>query len=101
VSRELNHRWGVGLAQRALGLIEQARGNLAEADRSLTAALETFRAMQANPYVGRCHLELASVAGTARDLETAATHRAGGPPDLQSHRRSLTTLHVQIALPRK
>jgi hypothetical protein len=31
--RELNYRWGVGLAQRALGLIDQARGNLAEAER--------------------------------------------------------------------
>jgi class 3 adenylate cyclase/DNA-binding winged helix-turn-helix (wHTH) protein/tetratricopeptide (TPR) repeat protein len=62
IAGETPYRTGTAWAQRALGRMAQADGDLAVAARWLREALSTFTAMQADFEVGRTHLILAELA---------------------------------------
>lgn len=70
----MQHAYGVGLAQRALGHIAQAGGALEEAESSLHAALTTFDAVSARFELGRTHLSLAALAHAQDNLATTTAH---------------------------
>jgi class 3 adenylate cyclase/tetratricopeptide (TPR) repeat protein len=63
VTEGVKFRYGSGMAQRALGRIARAAGDLAEAGRWLGDALESFRAIQAPFEMARTRLDLALLAG--------------------------------------
>jgi hypothetical protein len=74
ITREVKHEYGVALAQRALGQIDQACGALAPANIHLYAALQSFATMSARFEVGRTHLTLVELAHVQGDQEALATH---------------------------
>ncbi len=74
ISRGAKFPYGIGLAERALRRIAQARGALADAATHLTAALETWTAIQARFEVGRTHLDLTAVAQADGNPQAVATH---------------------------
>jgi hypothetical protein len=76
VSRDTGFTWAVGLSQRALGRVARAAGDLAEAERWLTEALETFEAVRSCFDVGRTHLDLADLARAQRQPAHVTSHLA-------------------------
>ena len=66
--------WGIGLAQRALGRLALSYGAFAEADQSLYDALHTLSSIQYRVEIGRTHLDLASLAHSQGNEDTATTH---------------------------
>ena len=72
IASETPYRFGTAWAQRALGRMAQADGDLAAAEQCLKEALSTFAAMQARFEVGRTHLALAELA-LAQDYREAVT----------------------------
>jgi hypothetical protein len=62
------------LAQHALARVAQAEGAFAEAKRSLDAAQQTYAAIQGRYWVGRTHLDLAILACSQEDMNSAAMH---------------------------
>ncbi len=66
--------WGIGLVQRRLGRIAQACGEITEAETALQQARETLAAIQNRFELACTHLDLASVAHTQGNPETAGTH---------------------------
>lgn len=66
--------YGVGCAQRALGRIAQAQGDLREAEARLNESLGTFASMKARYDLARSHLDLAVLAHLTRRPAEAATH---------------------------
>jgi class 3 adenylate cyclase/tetratricopeptide (TPR) repeat protein len=76
VTREARFWYGVGLAQRSVGMIARELGKLAEAEESLREAIEGFRAHRVPFEVARTRLELALLAHAKGDVsETAAQLR--------------------------
>jgi class 3 adenylate cyclase/tetratricopeptide (TPR) repeat protein len=67
ITEGVRFRYGSGMAQRALGRIARAAGDLAEAGRWLGEALESFLAIQASFEVARTRLELALLAGVGSE----------------------------------
>ena len=70
-TRDADFHYGVGLAQRALGIVALARADSAEAEQFLTQAVTTFEELQVPFEVGRAHLDLAR-ARHACDLSDSA-----------------------------
>jgi class 3 adenylate cyclase/tetratricopeptide (TPR) repeat protein len=68
------HPRGIALAQHILGRIAHASGNLTEAKSHLHKALVTFCSLPARYDLARTHLDLASLAHTQNDVDTATTH---------------------------
>ncbi|MBI4218516.1 MAG: hypothetical protein HY682_00125 [Chloroflexi bacterium] len=66
--------YGTGVAQRILGRIARALGNLAEAHSNMNGRLEIFDATHARFEVARTHLDLVSIAHARLNQETAAVH---------------------------
>jgi tetratricopeptide (TPR) repeat protein len=64
----------LGLAQRALGRIAQAKGEFLEAETHLKEARATFESIHARFLAGRTHLDLAAVAHAQGNLAAGATH---------------------------
>jgi len=71
VTEGVQFRYGSGMAQRALGRIARAEGDLEGAENWLQEALESFRAIQAPLEVGRTRLELARLAGAGSQVAAA------------------------------
>jgi tetratricopeptide (TPR) repeat protein len=76
ISRDTGFTWAVGLSQRALGNVAQARGDLADAAHWLTEALETFEAVRSRFDAGRTHLDLADLARAQAQRAAVASHLA-------------------------
>jgi DNA-binding SARP family transcriptional activator len=82
-TRESGHRYATAEARRILGRVAQARGELAEAETHLLAALDGFTAIEARVEIGRTHLALAQLVhdqarpGAVVD-HLAAAHRLFG-----------------------
>jgi hypothetical protein len=74
LARDVGFQFVIGLAQRALGRIAQARGARTEAATHFTAALQTFTAMQARFEHARTQLDLAALAQAQGNLQAATTH---------------------------
>jgi tetratricopeptide (TPR) repeat protein len=89
IARDVQFAYGVGLGQRALGRIAQARGALAEAATCLTEALQGFAAIQARFDMGRLHLDLA-----------ALTHTQGHPQAVAMHLTEAYALFTALQVPR-
>ena len=68
--------YGVALAERILGRIARASGDLAEADAHLARGLETFAAIGARSQAAETRLDCARVACAQGDSATAARHLA-------------------------
>jgi tetratricopeptide (TPR) repeat protein len=69
-------RYGIGVAQRALGRVARAAGRTADAGGHLRAALETFGAIEARHDTACTRLDLAAVAHSLGDAAGAAAHLA-------------------------
>ena len=78
MGRELRSPYTVAYAQRVLGQIAQANGVMSESHAHLSAALDTFTAIQAHFEAGRTHLALAELAHAQgnRDAATAYANNA-------------------------
>jgi class 3 adenylate cyclase/tetratricopeptide (TPR) repeat protein len=74
IASETPYRTGTAWAQRALGQLAQADGDLAVATQCLQEALGTFAAMQARFEVGRTHLALAELAQRQSDRAEVILH---------------------------
>jgi tetratricopeptide (TPR) repeat protein len=76
MAQDAGFQFVIGLARRALGHIAQASGGLMAATTHLTAALQTFTAIQARFEQARTHLDLAALANAQGKQRAAATHLA-------------------------
>ncbi|MBI4610364.1 MAG: hypothetical protein HY726_15305 [Candidatus Rokubacteria bacterium] len=74
IGRDAGFGYAVGLSQRALGRIAQARSAFPEAESYLNEALQTFGSMQARLEAGRTHLALAELGHARGDREALASH---------------------------
>jgi len=74
ITREANFPYGLGWAQRILGRIAQAAGDLPDAQIQLTEAASTFAAIGSRGELGRTHLALASLAAARANQDAAAAH---------------------------
>jgi tetratricopeptide (TPR) repeat protein len=74
IGRDARYWIVVALALRALGLVAQAEGDVAEAKRYFTEALQVFATSNALHQVGRVHTRLASLVYAQGQPEAAATH---------------------------
>ena len=68
------HPWGAALAQCSLGRIAQCNGDLAEARTYFQEALAAFSSIHSRFELARTHLDLASLAHTQDNHDTATTH---------------------------
>jgi len=87
IGRDAGFGYAIGISQRALGRIAQARGALTEAESFLNEALQTFGSMQARLEAGLTHLALAELTHTRANREAVASH-------LKEAHRQLTVLRV-------
>jgi len=74
ISLDTGFTWAVGLAQRALGAIARALGDIDEARRWLREALATFEKTESRFDAARTHLALADLARTQRQAVSEAAH---------------------------
>jgi class 3 adenylate cyclase/tetratricopeptide (TPR) repeat protein len=74
ITREAKFPYGVAWAQRILGRIAQAAGDLSDAQIQLTEAASTFAAIGSRGELGRTHLALASLAAAQANRDAATTH---------------------------
>jgi tetratricopeptide (TPR) repeat protein len=74
ICQETSYPYGVGLAQRSLGRIAQAKGEDRTAAQFLHEALHTFTTLQARYEMARTHLLLAESAHQQRNREALTTH---------------------------
>jgi tetratricopeptide (TPR) repeat protein len=74
ISREAKNPYGVAYAQRVLGQVAQASGVLTEAYTHLSAALDTFTAIQSRFEAGRTHLTLSELTYAQGNREAATAH---------------------------
>jgi uncharacterized protein HemY len=65
---------GIGAAQRTLGRIAHITGNLPQAQTYLQVSLATFDTIQTRYELARTHLDLASLAQSQGNQDTATTH---------------------------
>jgi len=79
--------FGVGWAQRVLGLVARDRGALADARAYFAAALTSFSAMRARFETARTHLELATVA-----------RLDGQPEPLEEHMGQAAAIFAELGL---
>jgi tetratricopeptide (TPR) repeat protein len=89
MTRRLEHWFGMGLAQRALGRIARVRGALPEARVCLTEALRIFTSIPARFELARTHLDLAELA-----------HASADPYGGSAHVREAHRLFIALGLPR-
>ena len=87
VSSDVTFTYVVGLAERTLGKIARARGDLSRAATQFEKALATFTGMQARFEVGQTHVVMAEFARAKQDDAGAARH-------LQEGARMFEALHV-------
>jgi hypothetical protein len=76
-SHDTGFTWAVGLAQRALGYIARAGGDISEGQRWLSEALATFEKTESRFDAARTHLALAGLSSEQGDAPSAAAHRDG------------------------
>jgi tetratricopeptide (TPR) repeat protein len=74
LAQDIKNPYGIGLAHRALGHIAQSHENPMEAKHAYDAALQVFSASQVYYEQARTHLDLASLAHTQNNPDTATTH---------------------------
>jgi class 3 adenylate cyclase/DNA-binding winged helix-turn-helix (wHTH) protein/tetratricopeptide (TPR) repeat protein len=74
ICQETSYPYGVGLAQRSLGRIAQAKGDDLTAAQFLHEALHTFITLQARYELARTHLLLAEFAHQQGNREALSTH---------------------------
>lgn len=89
ITREVDYRPGVGIAQRVLGRIAQASDDLVESEQYFKAALETFAAMPARYELGRTHLDFATLA-----------HAQGNPKSVGMHLSEAHCLFIASQVPK-
>jgi tetratricopeptide (TPR) repeat protein len=104
ITGEAQFRYGVGLAQRALGRVARGRGDLPAAEAHFKEALTTFATLEVPFEVARTHLDLAELAhaqgnpATAvRDLDQA--NRAFVELGLRSYQERVARLSADLTLP--
>jgi hypothetical protein len=78
----------MGIAQRVLGKVQQARGQYTDAEACLQDALQTFTTTSAHFEVGRTHLALAELA-----------HLQGNHPATTLHFNHAYTLFQRLQIP--
>ncbi len=74
LARAERYRLGVAWAQRALGRIAQAEGNVDEAERYFLEAQSLFAALQAKFEIGRTHLALSTLSRGMANREAITMH---------------------------
>ncbi len=74
ISQDIKYWFGVGVAQQTLGRIAQSEGSLADAERFLHEAQQTFATIQCRYWVARNHLDQAALAHAQGNPEAAANH---------------------------
>jgi class 3 adenylate cyclase/tetratricopeptide (TPR) repeat protein/ribosomal protein L40E len=104
ITREAKFLFGVGLAQRTLGRIERASGDLAGAQTYLRKALDTFTALEVPFEAARTHVDLAELAhaqGVATDAtrELALAHRGFAELGSVRYQERVARLSAELALP--
>jgi class 3 adenylate cyclase/tetratricopeptide (TPR) repeat protein len=104
VTRETRFWYGVGLAQRSVGMIARELGRLAEAEEHLREAVEGFRSHRVPFEVARTRLELALLAHAKGDAsETAAqlreAHRAFEELGAQRYVERSEQMARELAIP--
>jgi tetratricopeptide (TPR) repeat protein len=87
ICQETSYPYGIGLAQRSLGRIAQAKGEELTAAQFLHEALHTFTTLQARYELARTHLLLAEFAHQQGNREALTTH-------LSTARQLFQLLHV-------
>jgi class 3 adenylate cyclase/tetratricopeptide (TPR) repeat protein len=104
ITEEAQFRYGVGLAQRALGRMARGSRDLPAAEARLREALTTFATLEVPFEVARTHLDLAELAhaqGTpvvaAREIDLA--HRGFAELGLRRHQERAARLSAELALP--
>ena len=74
VCKDVGYSYGLSWGLRALGRIALARESLSEAETLLTAALQTFRSIEARPEEARTHVALAELARARNDRDGITSH---------------------------
>lgn len=74
-SLDTGFTWAVGLAERALGYIAGASGDIGEAQRRQSEALRTFEKIESRFDAARTHFVLAGLSSEQGDTPSAAAHR--------------------------
>ena len=74
ISQETSYPYGIGIAQRVLGRIAQARGDYPSAAQHLHEALHTFTTLHARYEIARTHLLLAELACQQDNREALTSH---------------------------
>ena len=74
ISQDIKYWYGVGVAQHTLGRIALSEGSLADAERFLHEAQQTFATIQCRYWVARNHLDQAALAHAQVNPEAAASH---------------------------
>ena len=104
ITGKAQFRYGVGLAQRALGRVDRGRGDLPAAEARFGEALATFAALEVPVEGARTHLDLAELAhaqgnpaAAARDLDEA--HRVFVELGLRRYQERVARLSAGLALP--
>jgi tetratricopeptide (TPR) repeat protein len=87
ICQETSYPYGIGLAQRSLGRIAQAKGDDLAAAQFLHEALHTFTTLQARYELARTHLLLAEFAQQQGNREALTTH-------LSTARQLFQLLHI-------
>jgi tetratricopeptide (TPR) repeat protein len=93
IASETPYRLGTAWAQRTMGRMARADGDMAAAEQYLQEALSTFAAMQARFEVGRTHLALA-------ELALAQDHREAVTLHLSAAHQLFTALNVPVYVER-
>jgi DNA-binding SARP family transcriptional activator len=89
ISRSVDYIVGVGYAERALGRIAHARGQLVEAGAHLERARATFASIEATYHLARTHLDLARLA-----------HARGNRPGVRAHLDEAARLFTALGIAR-
>jgi hypothetical protein len=89
LSRSVDYIVGVAYAERALGRIAHARGQLVEVDAHLERARSTFASIEASYHLARTHLDLARLA-----------HARGNGPGLLAHLDEAGRLFAALGIAR-
>ncbi|HEV7518585.1 MAG TPA: hypothetical protein VGR07_20005, partial [Thermoanaerobaculia bacterium] len=104
VTAEAQFRYGVGLAQRALGRIARGSHDLSMAEARLREALATFATLEVPLEIARTHLDLAELAhaqgaSAAAASEIDLAHRGFVELGLRRYQERVARLSAELALP--